>query len=147
MNMLNFNFKLQKVLEYKETVEKLKQSDYGKAKKKLEEEEDKLNNFVESIKSLNEERQESIDKTTICNLKLYNSYLTNLNSRANAQKDVVNETEELVINARTTLIESMREKKTFEQIKSKHYDEFLYQSKREESKLNDQIVSYKFCIK
>ena len=43
--MMNFNFRLERVLNFKDTVEELKKAEYGNAQRKLNQEEDKLNSY------------------------------------------------------------------------------------------------------
>ena len=54
--MMNFNFRLEKVLNYKETVEDYKKGQYGTAQGQLNREESKLDTFNQNKSNLNDEK-------------------------------------------------------------------------------------------
>ena len=63
--MLNFNFRLEKVLNYKETVEGYKKTQYGTVQQKLNIEEDKLDDFNQYKNNLKSEKDLSATKTKV----------------------------------------------------------------------------------
>ncbi|KNF08814.1 flagellar export protein FliJ [Gottschalkia purinilytica] len=141
--MVKFNFRLEKVLEYKQTVEDIKKSEYGKVKQQLETEKDKLEKIVSYKETMKRKRDELVQrKTTVNELKIYNSFLNDITTKIIAQSDVVERTEENVNIARDKLVESTKEKKILQNLKSRDFDIYQYDLKREEDKLNDQFVSY-----
>ncbi len=141
--MNKFNFKFQKILEYKESIEDLNRSMYNKELNLFNDEKIKLEALVHTRETLNKQREVSVNLTTIKDLKLYSSYLEDISDRIDKQNIEVKAKERNVKIAKEKLIEAVKEKKTFEKLKEKHYNEFLYYEKKEEEKLIDQLVSFK----
>lgn len=140
--MAKFNFKLEKVLNYKKTVEDSKKSKFGMVKRKLHEEEALLNNFNEYKKSLLNEKNNHV-KLKVGHLAMYNTYINELNNKIKQQQQKVKETEVELEKAKEEMIIAMQEKKMFEKLKENEYERFSYNLKKQEEKLNDTIVSYK----
>lgn len=141
--MKKFNFRFQKLLEYKESIEDQKRSIYNKELSVYKDEESKLTGLFNKRDDLNKERNHLTSSTTIKGLKLYNQYLTHMQETIHNQKQRVKSKEKDVETAKEKLIESLKEKKTFEKLKEKHYDNYLFEVKKDEEKLIDQIVSFK----
>ena len=68
--MEKFSFKLEKVLDYKVTVESYKKSNYGKIKRILATEEDKLEKCCSLKENLKKERNMAISNISVGNFKL-----------------------------------------------------------------------------
>jgi len=62
------------------------------------------------------------------------------------QKETVKKEKENVDKVREELLQAMKDRKILEKLKEKRYDEYLIESKAEEQKVNDQIVSYKVSV-
>lgn len=137
-----FNFKLEKVLDYKKGMELNKKNEYGKAKQKLNSDEDVLKSYNHFKENVAREKNMST-KTNIGDLKLYNNFLKDINDKINNQKEQVHKSESKVVKAETELLEATKEKKMFEKLREYKYDEYLYFIKKEEEKITDTIVSYK----
>jgi flagellar FliJ protein len=145
--MRGFKFRLQSVLEYKETVERSKQEECGKIKKELDEEEAKLKALINHKEKLNSERNNILEKTTINNLQAYNNFMSTVaNKLKNQEKNVDNKKEELN-KARAKLIEAVREVKAIEKLKDKKYQEYNYTVKKDEEKQIDQLINFNYYSK
>lgn len=140
--MKKFQFRFQKVLDYKQTVEDLKRSNYSLEVNALSKEKDKLDYFIHGKKVISNQRNNSTVQTTVKDLKLFNNYLNHMNEIICEQNDIVNTKKADVEFARKELIKSVKEKKTFEKLKDKDYDNHLFELKKEEEKMVDQIVSF-----
>ncbi|WP_425449191.1 flagellar export protein FliJ [Dethiothermospora halolimnae] len=140
--MKKFDFRLQKILEYKETIEQTKKTQYSREKRILDKEEDKLNEYVNKKKHISDERNEKIGRTTVGYLKNSNSYLHEINKAIKKQKKVVDNQKNNLYKAKQKLIESVKDKKSIEKLKEKDYENFLYLQRKEEEKVVDQIVSF-----
>jgi len=138
-----FNFKFEKVLDYKKTIENHKKNEYGKIQQKLTEEEKALEEYCEFKDELKNRKNQSYKKTNIANLQLYNNYLNNMNELISVQEGIINQTKEELKVAKGELLEVSKEKKIFERLKENKYEEYLYDIKKEEEKLIDTIVSFK----
>ena len=141
--MKKFNFKFQKILEYKECIEDKNRIFFNMQLAVYNEEQITLNTLVEKRDHLNNERNSNLSSTTIKDLKIFNQYCLDINETIDYQKDVVLEREKDVDNAKKKLLESVKEKKTFEKLKDKCYDRYLFEVKKDEEKLVDQLVSFK----
>lgn len=141
--MVDFNFRLEKVLNYKKTLEDYKKSQYGIAQKKLFDEEDKLAKFNKYKNIVKNEKNQTVIKTNIGNLAMYNNYINDLSRKIKSQEQIVNKTRKDAEEAKEEMITAVKEKKIFEKLKEQEYEEYLYQLKRDEEKQTDAIVSYK----
>lgn len=141
--MVDFNFRLEKVLNYKKTIEDYKKNQYGMVQKKLFDEEDKLFKFNEYKNIVKTEKNKNITKTNIGNLAMYNNYINDLSRKIKLQEQIVNKTKKDVEEAKEEMITAVKEKKTFEKLKEQEYEEYLEQLKRDEEKQIDAIISYK----
>ena len=145
--MEKFTFRLEKVLDYKEQVESLNKIEYSKANKKLSEELDTLENYISERKRLTYERNTNVNNISIHDLKSYNTYLNLMNSRIIHQQKIVEKTQKITENARKTLIQSTKEKRMLQKLKSRDLGDYQYLQKKEEEKVTDQFVSYRSSIK
>ncbi len=146
--MAKFNFRLDKVLEYREKIEDINKTEYGKAKKRLDDEVVLLEEILSHKESVNQERDKSaLINTTINDLKNYNLYLENIKDKLVQQKALVERAQNNVELTRNKLISSSIDKKTLENLKSRDFNNYLYSLKKEEEKIIDQIVSYKSSMK
>ncbi|NMA87259.1 MAG: flagellar export protein FliJ [Tissierellia bacterium] len=141
--MMNFNFRLERVLNFKENMEEIKKAEYGSARQKLNKEEDKLENFNYHKNNIKDEKDLLTAKTKAGNLAMYNDYILDLDKKIKVQKDVVNKTELELEKAKEEMINAVQEKKTFEKLKEKEYEKYLYQIKKTEEKQLDTIVNYR----
>lgn len=139
---MGYNFKLEKVLNYKETVENFKKAEYGDVHQKLNYEEEKLLNYNLHKESLIYDKTRSTQRTNIGNLKLYNNYLQDIAKNIENQEDIIDETKQELEKVKEELLIAMQEKKSFEKLKEKGYNEYLDESKKKEEKIIDGIVTF-----
>lgn len=140
---MNFNFKLEKVLNYKKTIEDYKKNEYGTIQQRLNNEEDKLDTFNKYKNNLKNEKNLSATKTKVGNLMMYNNYINHVATKIKVQEEVIIETKEELEEVKEELIVALKEKRIFEKLKENEYEEYLYQLKKQEEKQIDTIVSYK----
>lgn len=145
--MEKFNFRLEKVLEYREKVEDINKAEYGKAKKKLDDEVSVFEEILSHKDNVNSNRDSILSNATINDLKNYNLYLIKVKEKLANQKEVVENAQIKVEKARNILINSSIEKKTLEKLKDRDFNNYLYQMKKEDEKIIDQIVSYQSSMK
>lgn len=140
--MAKYSFRLEKVLNYKETVEGFKKTEYGEINQKLNEEEEILQKYNLYKENLIDKKNQSTEKTNIGNLKLFNNYLKDISKNIEDQEKKINKTKEELEIAKEELLVAMQEKKSFEKLKEKDYEEYLDESKKEEAKIIDEIVTF-----
>ncbi|WP_427338635.1 flagellar export protein FliJ [Caloranaerobacter sp. DY30410] len=139
----SFKFKFQKILEYKETMENLRLADYNKAKEILKSEEKKLKELINYKKNELAMRNINVKNTTIFDLKNYSMILGYINKEIAKQETRVDNARDIVDSKKKVLLEALKEKKIMEKIKEKHYNEFIYEIKKEEDNLTDEIVNFR----
>ena len=79
--MMNFNFRLERVLNFKESIEELKKAEYGTVQQKLNQEEDKLEKINYHKIDIKNQKNLSTTKTKVGNLALFNDYIVNLEKK------------------------------------------------------------------
>ena len=141
--MMNFNFRLERVLNFKETVEELKKAEYGSAQRRLNQEEDKLNSYNQYKSTIKDEKNLSASKTNVGNLAMYSDYIRDLDKKIKNQEEVVTNTKIKLEEVKEEMIEAVQDKKAFVKLKEKEYEKYLYQVKKQEEKQVDTIVNYK----
>ncbi|NMB08854.1 MAG: flagellar export protein FliJ [Tissierellia bacterium] len=141
--MMNFNFRLERVLNFKESIEELKKAEYGTVQQKLNQEEDKLEKINYHKIDIKNQKNLSTTKTKVGNLALFNDYIVNLEKKIKAQEKVVYKTELELEKAKEEMKLAVQEKKTFEKLKEKEYEKHLYQMKKMEEKQVDTIVNFR----
>lgn len=140
--MSGYKFKLQRVLDYKETVEGLKKSEYGTAIQKLNEEKEILSNYISRKSEIIKQFSTKDDKINIGSFRIYNNYISEITNKIKNQEKNVMESEREAVKVQKELLEAMKEKKAFEKLKEKDHKEFILEEKREEEKIMDQIVTF-----
>ncbi|NLW22281.1 MAG: flagellar export protein FliJ [Tissierellia bacterium] len=140
---MTFNFRLEKVLKYKKTVEDYKKNQYGIIKQRLDREENKLDKINRYKEGLQNEKNLSTVNTKVGNLAMYNDYINHINHEINIQKEIVSNTKKELEKAKKEMILAVQEKKVFEKLKENEYEKHLYNMKKQEEKLTDILVSYK----
>lgn len=142
--MAKFKFKFQSILNVKKQIEDNLKNMLGKALTELQKR-------IRALCALEDEKEVLIEKInaesekgiTVYKLRKYNSYLSYLNGKIDIQKEKVNEQQKVVDKYREELVKAMQERKMFEKLKEKQYEEYLHQEAYEEQRAVDEVVSYK----
>lgn len=140
-SLAGYNFKLERVLNYKEKLEDIKKARFADSTNKLNKEEEKLlyfNTYKENLL----EKQKAKKNTSIGYYKLYNNYLNDLSAMIKNQEKVVEDAKEDLNKAKEELLTAMQERKSFEKLKEIQYEEYLIDAKKEEEKLIDGIITF-----
>ncbi len=141
--MAGFNFKLEKVLNYKETVENEKKTKFAQIKQRLHKEELLLDDYYKQKKSIIEEKNSFNENIKAGELYLYNLYIDTINKKIERQKSIILKTKEELNKAKDEMLNAVKEKKIFEKLKENKYEEFISEQEKEEEKIVDNLVSYK----
>ncbi len=137
---MGYNFKLEKVLNYKENIESVKKGEYGETSNKLEKAKNKLMKYKNNKSNLID--QKNTMNTNIGNLKIYGEYIKSINDDIKKQEELISEiNRELKIRQEELMI-AMQEKKTLEKLKEKDYDEFVKEANKDEEKVIDELNSF-----
>ncbi|MCL1846231.1 MAG: flagellar export protein FliJ [Defluviitaleaceae bacterium] len=142
--MPKFQFRLQKYLSVKEQIENQKELEYANALRVLEEEKQKLAEFIrrkdETVEKLRSSVAKSIEPFEI---RRYNNNIERLKHQINVQKERVAAAEEYVEQKRQELVQAMKDRKALEIVKDNAREEFLIEIDRAERKQVDELISFK----
>lgn len=141
--MLGYNFKLEKVLNYKENIENVKKGEYGEVNSKLEKAQYKLTKYNNYRQNLISQKNNMMENTNIGSLKLYSDYLKSISNDIKKQEKLILDINIELKSAKEELMKAMQEKKTLEKLKEKNYNEFIQEANKDEEKITDAINSFK----
>ena len=145
--MAKFIFKMQNILEVKLKLEEQAKSTYANAIAALEVEkgkqrllEQKRDGYEKKLTSL---MFENLQVMEICRLE---DAVEIMKYRINEQMVMVRNAEIQVQKAQKVLHEAMIERKTYEKLKEKAFEEFKQEINSQEKKELEELVSYKFSV-
>lgn len=142
--MAAYKFKLQKLLDYRLSMEEEKKNKLGEASRRLEEEKARLRELKNRQNEMNRTfREKTSQGMPVNELKLLANYIDYYKRGIKAQKTKVKMAEDYVDVCREELIKASQEKKMIEKLKEIDYGEFLYEEQKKEEKLVDDLVSFK----
>ncbi len=138
----NFNFRLQRVLDYRGHVKELKIKELTEHKTRLEQE-------VENLNVLQEERnataytmdEKSSEGVNVEYLAQCYRYIEQLKDFIDKQIENVSDREKEMDKCRNELIEASRNKEMLNKLKQKHYRRFAYCLSKEQEKQIDDLVN------
>ena len=140
---MGFRFKLQRVLDLKLKQEDEKKNQIATLMQAIKTKEDELEALISEKKqkefSLNDNRKRGISILEIRNI---NQYLLFLDKKINTLRFEISSLESNLNQKRLEYLELQKERKTFEKLKEKNYEKYLYNEKKEEEKMIDQIVTF-----
>ena len=143
--MKKFKFKLEPLVKYKETIERMQKEELRRAQEALrelqQEEQRLLQAYADNERSLNEalEKNENIAQA----LSEHDAYFRYLRDAIKEVREKIVKAEQVVINCQEKLIITMKELKTYEKLRQEQYQQYLKEVKAEEEKEMDDIVSFK----
>jgi len=144
--MPRFQFRLQQYLGIKEQIENQKELEYAKALRLLEEEKQKLVDFIrsrdEAVENLRTRVAEVISPFEIRRL---NNNIERLKQQIIQQKERVAAAETFAEQKRQELVQAMKERKALETVKENAREEFLIEANLAEQKEVDELVSFKYA--
>lgn len=143
--MAKFIFNMQGLLNIKEKLEEQSKTEYGKALNKLEEEKNILLNLKnkknENILSFRQSINEGVRPDYIKNI---NQFISLIDKKIENQMLNINKAEEIVEEKRVALLNAMKERKVLEALKEKEKENYFREELKNEQKIIDEIVSYKY---
>ena len=142
--MAAYKFKLQKLLDYKISIEEEKKNELSLAIKRLEEEKDKLQELLKKQKDMSSTFNEKTSQGIEANeLKLLANYIDYYKRCIKEQGIIIKMAEDYLSKCRDEVIKAAQEKKMMEKLKEIDYGKYLYNEQKEEEKLVDDLVSFK----
>lgn len=140
-----FKYTLENVLNLREQQENIKQKEYAQALETLKIEEqikkqiDKSLN--ESIQQFKNSISDYIDPYKIKSQRDYHSLLENRHAIATKK---VQKAKDKAEKQRQELLMAMKNKKTLESLRTKKFEQFIEQEKKDEQQVVDEIVSFAY---
>ena len=143
--MQKFNFKLEKVLSYKEQQEEMFQQELAQIKVKLKEANDELNRLLHNKEELQikikEQEKGKIDLQKAIN---YRDYIEVLKVKIKEQEEVVSEIEAILEECRQKLLEKKKECEMLKKLKERKFTEYQTEFFRKEQKSIDELATNNF---
>ena len=143
--MAKFRYRMQSILNIKYQLETQAKMEVGRAQMQLNEEEERLRNFIDRKESyLEEGMQMRRQALNVNDLRDNRNAMRVMDDRIEEQKVQVRKAEEVLEKAREKLKEIMQERKMHEKLKEKALDQFLQEEKAAEGKVVDELTSYTY---
>ena len=143
--MAKFVFKMQNLLDVKIKLEGQAKTEFSLAANRLKAEEEKLEQIYQDIENYYELIRAENGKTLdIQELKRCTDAIEIKKLQAQEQKKEIKKAERILELARENLNKTMVDRKTYEVLKDKAFEEFKMQISNEEKKEIDELVSFKY---
>lgn len=143
--MAKFIFKMESILSIKCKLEDQAKAEYGIEVARLREEERKLEMLVAKKEAYQAALTEAVqDALNIREIKDLENSVENAKYNINVQKFVIKQQQQRVDQAREKLDNAMKERKTYEKLKEKAFEQFKLEIEAQERKEIDELVSFRF---
>ena len=142
--MAKFVFQMESILSIKEKLEDQAKAEYGIEMAKLREEERKLEFLIEKKDGYQRRLTLAVqDELDIRQIKMLEDSVENAKYNINVQRVVIANQQMQVDRAREKLDNAMKERKTYEKLKEKAFEEFKMEIEAQERKEVDELVSFR----
>lgn len=141
--MKKFQFKLQRLLDFKETREDLLLTELGIAQNDFARETVKLSDITSERSICREQLKEELSTGNPDNILDTYHYLNHIASEESLQRDRVKKAEEQKDLKTFELIEASKQRKVLENLKEKKNDEYKQEIESDEQKFLDDIASFR----
>lgn len=143
--MAKFIFPMQNILSMKEKIEEQEKAEYSQVMMRFNEEQDKLNDLIERQSMAEVELKNTINEVLdVREIREKEDFLEIIKMYVKEQQLVVIACEEEVRQARERLNEAMKERKIYEKLREKAFEEFIQEENKREQKEIDELVSYRY---
>ena len=143
--MAKFMYRMQNILNIKYKMEEQVKAEFADANYRYNLEVEKLNSYVSKKYNLEEELKELYNsKLDLKKIRLTIAAIDKMKELIELQIIEVNKAYEVVEQVRAKLAEAMIERKTHETLKEKAFEEFLEELKKEDDKIIDELVAYRY---
>jgi flagellar export protein FliJ len=143
--MKKFKFKLQPLVKYKETIERMQKEELKRAQQTLQELQNEENSLLDAYADNERSLREALDKNenVVQALSEHDFYFRYLRDALIEVRDRIVKAEEVVVRCQERLIVTMKELKTYEKLRREQYEAYLSEAKAETEKEMDDLVSFK----
>lgn len=140
-----FKFKLASVLSLKEKIEDSKKRELGAAtlhkERLLSEKLELVERREEAVQAVKKHNSKTVDVQSLREFNTYNAYMEQAIELKNKE---VQEAQKKVEEKREALLEAVKERKILDNLKEIQNEVFMEEEKREEQRILDDIVTYKY---
>lgn len=143
--MARFKYKLQNILDLKANLESQQKIAYTLAAAKVREEEEKLTGLLNRRNEYEMRLKEAVSKTI--DLKEINhlkNAIQTMKTMIRDQMFAIKKAQDALERERRKLDDIMKERKTYERLREKAFDEFLHELSVEDMKVTDEFTSFKY---
>ena len=145
--MAKFIFSMQNLLTMKEKLEEQEKNNYSQANLRLMEAEEELQRLQDRLREAQDQlRAEMSSSLDVRMIRRRENAVEIIRRYVRQQELVVIRCQKELEIARQRLIEAMKERKTYEKLKEKAFEEFCLEENRKEQKEVDELVSYRFGV-
>ena len=145
--MKKFAFSLQSVLNLQYKIEDQEKQAFREASMKLTEEEDKLRELITQMEGYENDLKEALSGTLdVMEVNNIKHSIDVMKSRIRTQMIAVHVAEKNVEAARIRLIEAVVNRKTYEKMREKAFEEYRKEAEAEEGKQIDELVSFRHAL-
>ena len=142
--MARFRFSMENILSMKEKLEEQEKVEYSQCMMRLNQEEERYQELLERQSMIEVELKNTINEVLdISEIRDKEDALEIMKMYVMQQGLVVEQCQEEVRLAREKLSEAMRERKTYENLRDKAFEEFKLEESKREQKEIDELVSYR----
>lgn len=146
--MGRFRFSLENILSMKEKLEEQAKNEYAQANALLFTEEQKLSDLTVRLDGAKDRlKNVLVEKLSVTEIRKREDAVEIIKTYVLQQKLIVKQCEKQVEVARQKLQEAMQERKIYEKLKEKAFEEFVREEGRQEQKITDELMSYKYGTK
>ena len=145
--MAKFIFSMQNLLEMKEKLEEQEKNNYSQANLRLLEAEEELQMLQDRLREAQEKlRAEMSSDLDVRKIRRRENAVEIIKMYVRQQELVVIQRRKDLEIARQRLNEAMKERKTYEKLREKAFEEFRLEENRKEQKEVDELVSYRYGV-
>lgn len=146
--MARFRFSLENILNIKKKLEEQAKNEFGQANARLFREQEKLEAVSLRSWEVRQKLKMALCETlSVTDIRRREEAVEILKFYVVQQQLAVKRCEKEVEIAREKLNEAMKERKIFEKLKEKAFDEFMQEENRKEQRTVDELMSYKHGAK
>jgi flagellar FliJ protein len=145
--MAKFIFRMQSILNIKHKLEEQAKMEFAQARRRLDEEEARLAALFQRKEDyLEEGRRLRGDKLHVQDIKDNKNFILTIDGYIDLQRLAVRQAEADLETARIKLNEAIKERKTYERLREKAFEEFIKEENAREAKEVDELTSYKHAV-
>lgn len=145
--MARFVYSMQNILDMKEKLERQEKNDYSRANVRLLEAQDELERLKDRQREQEEKlRQNLKESMNVRQIKEAENAVEIIKMYVKQQMICVKQRERELEEARTRLALARRERKIFEKLREKAFQQFMEEENKKEQKEVDELVSYRYGV-